>query len=152
MKPATGGLTGAIARGEQVKREWTKDGTLLTPRTFARRRQTTVDELLNAEARGELFSMRVEGRPYYVAELLKFAPAAAAALCVALGTEDPASKMIFLMRKHGMLDGKTVAEAFRMRRHGRCAEGGGGMAGAPIGCKCRRERVEEGLLRPSTCF
>lgn len=60
---------------------------------------------------GRLFSMIVDGKPYYVAELLKFEPTAAAALCTALGIEGPASKLIFFLRKHGMLDGMTVAQA-----------------------------------------
>lgn len=111
VKPAAGGLKEATARGEQAKLDWTKDGTLLTPEAFAQRRQVPVEGLVDAEASGQLFSMHVDGRPYYLAELLKFAPADAATLCAALGTEDGASKMIFLLRRHGMLGGRTVAEA-----------------------------------------
>lgn len=113
VEPATGGLKGAIARGDELKRQWTQDGTLLTPKAFARRRQVSVGELRSAEARGELFSMLVDNKPYYLVELLKFAPADAAALCAALGPEDPSSKLIFFLRRHGMLDGKTVAQAVK---------------------------------------
>jgi len=55
--------------------------------------------------------MVFDDAPYYLAELLKLAPADAAAVCLALGSEVPASKVIFFMRKHGMLRGETVAQA-----------------------------------------
>ena len=74
--------------------------------------------------------MLVDGQSYYAAELLRFKPEDAAALCAVLGTEDPASKMIFLMRRHGMLEGKTVAEAVE----------GGGMREALTAAEAWHER------------
>lgn len=111
IAPATGGFEDAMARGRDVKREWTRDGTLVTPEVFAQARGVSVQDLRDVEAAGTLFSMVVDDASYYLAELLKFAPADAAAVCLALGGEEPASKVIFFMRKHGMLGGKTVAQA-----------------------------------------
>jgi hypothetical protein len=111
VAPATGGFESALARGRDAKREWTRDGTLVTPEMFARARGVSVQDLRDWETIGTLFSMVVDDAPYYLAELLMFAAADAAAVCLALGGEDPASKLIFFMRKHGMLGGKTVAQA-----------------------------------------
>lgn len=108
--PAAGGLKGALARGQKTKREWTRDGTLVTPEAFAEARGASVQDLLDAEPTGSLFSMVVDDQRYYPAELLKFSSEDAEAVCRALGDEEPSSKLIFLMRKHSMLGGKTVAQ------------------------------------------
>lgn len=108
---ATGGLEVALACGRDAKREWTRDGTLLTPEVFAQARGVSVQDMRDAEVAGTFFAMVVDDAPYYLAELLKVTPTDAAAVCVALGGEEPASKVIFFMRKHGMLGGKTVAQA-----------------------------------------
>lgn len=108
---ARGGLAGAIERGHVQLRGWAEDGTLLSAEAFAAARVVGVEDLVRAEARRETFSLLVERRHCYPAELLKLQPTESAALCQALAGEDPSSEFIFLMRRHGSLAGKTVVEA-----------------------------------------
>lgn len=63
---------------------------LLTPEAFAEARGVSVQDLLYAEATGNLFSMVVDDQRHYLAELLKFAAADAAVVCLALGDEGDA--------------------------------------------------------------
>lgn len=58
-----------------------------------------------------MFSVTVDSRRYYPAELLKLERAAVAAVCIALTDADAAGKLVFVLRKHGGLAGMTVAEA-----------------------------------------
>lgn len=109
--PALGGLAGAVERGRAARQSWTQDGTLLTPADFAATRGISPSVLPELEARGELFSLDIEGARWYPAELLKLSPDEASALCRELAGDDAARQLIFVMRKHGALAGQTVAEA-----------------------------------------
>lgn len=74
-KTVPSGLQSANGRGDEVKRVWAKQGTLLTTKAFAKRRRVTVEVLLDAEAGAPHFSMLIDGKSQYVAYLLKFEPA-----------------------------------------------------------------------------
>lgn len=113
---ATGGLSAAVERGRAARLAWTHDGTLLRATDYAAARDISPLELPGLEARGELFSLEIEGATWYPAELLKLAPDEAAALCRELAGDDSAAQLIFLMRTHGALAGQTVAAAVSQGR------------------------------------
>jgi hypothetical protein len=108
---ATGGLTGAIERGHADRLAWTQDGTLLSAADYAAARGIPPSVLAELEARGELFSLEVEGARWYPAEPLQLSPDEAAAMCRVLTGDDPSRQLIFVMRGHGALAGQTVTAA-----------------------------------------
>lgn len=114
--PSGGGRSGAAERGRAARLAWARDGTLVCAQYFAARRGLSVGELLALVARGELFSVTVEHVSLYPAELLKLSHTDAVALCSALDGEDDATKLVFLMREHGALAGRTVAESVAIGR------------------------------------
>lgn len=101
----------AHARGEARLVNWTQDGTLLeggkVEAAWGVKRQT-VDA---ARERGEIFSVWVKGKHWYPSEALKLERSALAAINRALGDVDPSSKLLFLLREHGALGGRTPADA-----------------------------------------
>lgn len=110
--PATGGLDAAKERGQRHWHDRTRDGTLLTAEHFAKvRGDSGPEDLADEVARGELTSYYIEDQYWYPAELLKIGHIASAAVCLALGDEEPASVFVFIHRRHGALEGRTVAEA-----------------------------------------
>lgn len=108
---ATGGLAAAQERGRAARLAWTQDGTLLTAADYAAARGIPSSVLPDLEAQGELFSLDVEGARWYPSELLKLSPNEASAVCRTLAGDDPARKLIFIMRGHGALAGQTVTAA-----------------------------------------
>lgn len=106
-----GGLAAAIQRGALARDEWTRDGTLLSAADFAAKRLLPLSELAALEARGELFSVEVDDASWYPAELVGMGASDAAALSAVLAGLEPATKLVFLMRRHGTLGGTTVATA-----------------------------------------
>ena len=106
-----GGYAGALERGRRRRIEWTQHGTLLSAEEFAKAQGIPAASLVDAEARHEVFSVLVEGRRWYAAELLKLGHAATAAICGAMVGVDATRMLIFVLRKHGGLAGRTVSEA-----------------------------------------
>lgn len=106
-------LNDALARGQERLVEWTEDGTLVPRAEFAQACQATTDSIEAAVQRGDLFEIWVGDAPYLPSELIALGLDYSFAICSQLGEESPASKLIFLLRKHGGLGGKTVAEALR---------------------------------------
>jgi hypothetical protein len=102
----------AIERGRQRLISWTRDGTLLSPDDFAIRRGVPLSRLIEEERAGVLFALYVEGRRWYPAELLKLPEAAAVAVCRLL-RRDSVRVTIFVIRRHGFLKNRTLAEAIR---------------------------------------
>lgn len=105
------GLTGAQERGRAAHQSWIADGTLITAVDYAARRGLAEHEVAALETRGGLFSVAIDGVPWYPAELLRLSPDAATALCQAIRPLDEVSKLVFVMRTHGALGGLTVTEA-----------------------------------------
>ena len=104
-------IDAAQARSEARLVKWTQDGTLVpvsvVQDTWGIKRQS-VDA---ARERGEIFSVFVRGQHWYPAQALRLGRAELAAVVKALGGESAASKLVFLLRRHGALDGRTPAEA-----------------------------------------
>lgn len=108
---AHGGLEGALQRGEALKAQWVRDGVLVPSTVLAEAWGVTPQALQQATVRGELFSLKVAGKTYYLGLLRGEDRAVVAQVCRALGAVEPSGQLIFWMRKHGGLAGKTVAEA-----------------------------------------
>ena len=121
---ATGGLSAALSRGRAARLAWTQDGTLLTPEAYAAARGISPSVLPELEARGELFSLAIEGACWYPSELLKLSPDESSAVCRVLAGDDAASQLVFVMRTHGALAG----EARRIPTTQNTVRGGGSVA------------------------
>ena len=107
----TAAIEAAQERGEARLVKWTQDGTLvpvsMVEETWGIKRQS-VDA---ARERGEIFSVFVRGQHWYPAEALEFGRTELATVVKALSDESAASKLVFLLRRHGALGGRTPAEA-----------------------------------------
>ncbi len=109
--PALGGLQGALQQGEALKAQWVRDGTLVPSAAMSQAWGVTPQALQQSVARGDLFAMKLAGKTYYLAALRRLDREAAGKVCRALGNVEPSGKLIFWLRTHGALAGKTVPEA-----------------------------------------
>jgi hypothetical protein len=108
---ASRGLQGALQQGEALKTRWVRDGTLVPSAALSQAWGVTPQALQQSVARGDLFAMKVAGKTYYLATLRSVDREAAGKVCRALGKVEPSGKLIFWLRTHGALAGKTVPEA-----------------------------------------
>ena len=81
--------------GEQLARAWGLTRQALAP----------------AAERGELFAVKVGNRLYYPKSFLDMDREAVATVCRALGELGSSEKLMFWLRDHGALSGKSVAVA-----------------------------------------
>ena len=89
---ATGGLAGAAVRGEAARVQWVKDGLVVPGEQLAQ-------------------AWKVGNRLYYPQAFLGMDREAVAAICRALGDLGASEKLMFWLREHGALAGKSVAAA-----------------------------------------
>ena len=108
---AAGGLAGATARGEAARVQWVKDGLVVPGQQLAQAWGLTRQALAPAADRGEVFAVKVGNRLYYPQAVLGMDREAVAAICRALGDIGAGEKLMFLLRDHGALAGKSVAAA-----------------------------------------
>ena len=108
---ATGGLAGATARGEAARVQWVKDGLVVPGEQLAHAWGLTRQALAPAADRGEIFAVKVGNRLYYPQAFLGMDREAVAAICRALGNLGASEKLMFWLREHGALAGKSVAAA-----------------------------------------
>jgi len=108
---ATGGLAGAIARGEAARVQWVRDGLVVPGEHLAQAWGLTRQALAPAADRGEIFAVKVGNRLYYPQAFLEMDRAAVAGVCRALGDIGANEKLMFWLREHGALAGKSVARA-----------------------------------------
>lgn len=108
---ATGGLAGAAARGEAARVQWVKGGLVVPGEQLARAWGLTRQALAPAADRGEVFAVKVGNRLYYPQAFLAMDREAVAAICHALGDLGASEKLMFWLREHGALAGKSVAAA-----------------------------------------
>lgn len=111
---ATGGLAGAIARGEAARVQWVKDGLVVPGKQLAQAWGLTRQALAPAADRGEVFAVKVGNRLYYPQAFLGMDREAVAAICRALGDLGASEKLTFWLREHGALAGKSVAAALEV--------------------------------------
>jgi hypothetical protein len=106
-----GGLHGARARGENLLQQWVRDGTLIRSAGLGSSWGISRQALDQAVERGELFSLKIASRRYYLAQLRDITREQAAEVCRALGKLSPSEKLTFWLREHGGLPGKTPVAA-----------------------------------------
>ena len=108
---ATGGLAGATARGEAARVQWVKDGLVVPGEQLAQAWGLTRQALAPAAERGDVFAVKVGNRLFYPRAFLGMDREAVAAICRALGSLGASEKLMFWLRDHGALAGKSVAAA-----------------------------------------
>lgn len=108
---ARGGLAGATARGEAARVQWVKDGLVVPGEQLAHAWGLTRQALAPAADRGEIFAVKVGNRLFYPQAFLGMDREAVAAVCRALGDLGASEKLMFWLREHGALAGKSVAAA-----------------------------------------
>lgn len=110
------GLKAALARGRAALDEWVATGLVVAGAVFAARRGVRVGQLGAAVRRGDLFSVGIRGRRYYVASLLDVKLEGVAEVCQALRPLSGTDMAFFWLRKHGALGAKTAVEVIREGR------------------------------------
>ena len=108
---ATGGLAGATARGEAARVQWVKLGLVVPGEQLAQAWGLTRQALAPAADRGEIFAVKVGNRLYYPQAFLGMDRETVATICRALGDLGASEKLMFWLRDHGTLAGKSVAVA-----------------------------------------
>ena len=121
-EPGAEAYDAAVQRGEERRAAWTRDGTLVSGAELAARWGRSRQALDQACARHELFNLKVGNRLWYPAVFLQHGAAEVRAVCRALGEGDPASMLVFWLRPHGGLGGRTVSEAIEARQLERVVE------------------------------
>ena len=109
---AAGGLAGATARGEAARVQWVKDGLVVPGEQLAQAWGLTRQALAPAAERGEVFAVKVGNRLYYPHAFLGMDRETVATVCRALGDLGSSEKLMFWLRDHGALAGKSVGAAF----------------------------------------
>ena len=110
-RPAATGLAGAVLRGEAARVQWVRDGLLVRGEQLAQAWGLTRQALAPAAARGEIFALKIGNRLYYPRAFLGTDRQGVARICAALGRLDSTEKLMFWVREHGALGGRSVAAA-----------------------------------------
>jgi len=108
---ALGGMAGASARGEAARVQWVKDGLVVPGEQLAQAWGLTRQALAPAADRGEVVAVKIGNRLYYPQVFLGMDRETVAAICRALGDLGASEKLMFWLRGHGALTGKSVAAA-----------------------------------------
>ncbi len=108
---ARGGLAGAAARGEAARVQWVKLGLVVPGERLAQAWGLTRQALAPAAYRGEIFAVKVGNRLYYPQAFLGMERDTVAAVCRALGGLGASEKLMFWLRDHGALAGKSISTA-----------------------------------------
>lgn len=109
--PGRGGLNGATVRGEAARVQWIKDGLVVAGEQLAQAWGLTRQALALAAERGEVFAVKIRNRLYYPQGFLALDRDTVASVCRALGDIGASEKLMFWLRDHGVLGGKSVARA-----------------------------------------
>lgn len=106
-------FTEASARGTDRLIRWKKDGTLVCLKELAKAWGVELEAIQAAVDRDDLFVVWVDDSPHVSAELLELGAERSYEICRSLDGQPASSKLIFLLRAHGCLEGKTVLAALR---------------------------------------
>ena len=99
------------AGAEQARVQWVKDGLVVPGEQLAQAWGLTRQALAPAADRGEVFAVKVGNRLYYPRSFLGMERETVAAVCRALGNLGASEKLMFWLRDHGALAGKSAAAA-----------------------------------------
>ncbi len=103
----------ARARGTATLANWTQDGRLIALAQLAQAWGLGMPAMEAAVKRGDLFEVWVDNEPYFPAALIPLGIEQASRLCRALGIQTASGKLIFLLRPHVGLGGKTVVQSLQ---------------------------------------
>ena len=107
-RPVQATLESARQAGQVQLLAWVDEGSLMASEEFAAKWGMTPQGLQKAAARGELTAIKVSNRTYYPAVLCELPRPFASQLGQALRSLSPAQQLIFLLRQHGALEGKSI--------------------------------------------
>lgn len=119
---AHGGLAEAERRGRQLLQRWIGEGVLICEAELASTWSVSAGSLRQLQDSGELFALTVDDREWYWAGHGCLPYTDVAAVCRVQRALDPAEQLIFWMRTHGGLVGRTVSEALEAGELGRVLE------------------------------
>lgn len=91
--------------------QWIKDGLVVPGEQLALAWGLTRQALAPAADRGEVFAVKIGNRLYYPQAFLVLDRDCVAVVCRALEDIDAGEKLMFWLRDHGALAGKTVAQS-----------------------------------------
>ena len=107
------GLAEAGARGAAALTKLTLDGRLIGRAQLAEAWGLGAQAVQNAVQLGDLFEIWVNKSTYFPAVLVPLGFEQASELCRSLKIETASGKLVFLLRTHGGLSGRTVVEALQ---------------------------------------
>ena len=108
---ARGGLLAAQARGAAARARWIEDGLVVPGSQLAQAWGISQETLATATASGEVVSIAIDGSEYFPKALLSLDRLTAGAICRALRLLQDIEKLMFWLRDHGALGGRSVAAA-----------------------------------------
>lgn len=120
--------TALAAQGEAARVAWTKNGALISSTALARSWGLSRQGLMEAEARHELFFLKIGGRLWTPMVFSELPRDAVKAVCAEMPQADSESQFFFWTRTHGGLRGKTVAQAIQGGQLARVIEIARGLA------------------------
>ncbi|MGV8824005.1 hypothetical protein [Methylibium petroleiphilum] len=109
--PARGGLVAAQARGASARARWIKEGLVVPGPQLAQAWGIRLETLAAATASGEVVSIAIDGSEYFPKALLSLDRLTAGVICRALRQLQDIEKLLFWLRDHGALGGRSVAAA-----------------------------------------
>ena len=109
--PARGGLVAAQARGAAARARWIEGGLVVPGPQLAQAWGIRLEALATATASGEVVSIAIDGNVYFPKALLSVDRLTAVAICLALRHLRDTERLMFWLRDHGALGGRSVAAA-----------------------------------------
>ena len=108
---ARGGLVAAQARGAAARARWIDEGLVVPGPQLAQAWGIPQQTLATATASGEVISIAIDGSEYFPKALLSLDRLTAGEICRALRQLQDTEKLMFWLRDHGALGGRSVAAA-----------------------------------------
>lgn len=108
---ARGGLAAAEVRGTMARARWIEEGLVVPGSQLAQAWGISQATLATATARGEIVSIAIDGSEYVPKALLSLDRLIAGAICRVLRQLQDTEKLMFWLRDHGALGGRSVAAA-----------------------------------------
>lgn len=111
QSPARGGLAAAEVRGAAARARWIGEGLVVPGPQLAQAWRIPQETLATATASGEVVSIDIEGDLYFPKALLSMSRFTAGTICLALRHLQDTEKLMFWLRDHGALGGRSIAAA-----------------------------------------
>lgn len=108
---ARGGLAAAEVRGATARARWIEEGLVVPGSQLAQAWGIPQETLATATESGEAVSIAIDGSEYVPKALLSLDRLTAGQICRALRQLQDAEKLMFWLRDHGALCGRSVAAA-----------------------------------------